>query len=85
VNPLLVDWNKNVVARLAPLLGFKTGLMETNGWQSHADCAEIECYHPCTEASWRVAEDGVFYLGEDFYETDRCIFQVSEHYENMLR
>jgi hypothetical protein len=27
----------------------------------------------------------VFYLGEDFYETDRCIFQVSEHYENMLR
>ncbi|MCA1760954.1 MAG: hypothetical protein LC658_14400, partial [Bacteroidales bacterium] len=31
VNPVLVDWNKNVAARLKPFPGLETGLLETNG------------------------------------------------------
>ncbi|MEP6756149.1 MAG: hypothetical protein ABJA67_11665 [Chthonomonadales bacterium] len=35
VNPILVDWNKNVAGRLAPLPGFSGGLLETNGFQNY--------------------------------------------------
>lgn len=84
VNPILVDWNLNVAARLAPLPGLKTGLMETNGWQNYASWEQMERYHPCTQAPWRTARDGVFELGEDFYEESGCIFQRSEHYERLV-
>lgn len=85
VNPILVDWNKNVAARLAPLPGLETGLMETNGHQNYADWATMEDYHPCTGAEWRSARNGVFPLGEDFYRQSGCIFQRSEHYEDLVR
>ena len=85
VNPILLDWNKNVAARLAPLPGIETGLMEANGWQSYAGWERMEGYHPCTDASWRQAEDGVFKLGEDYYEKSGCIFQLSDHYEEMFQ
>jgi L-alanine-DL-glutamate epimerase-like enolase superfamily enzyme len=35
VNPVLVDWNKSVAARLQPIPGFKDGLLETNGAQNY--------------------------------------------------
>lgn len=84
VNPILVDWNKNVAARLAPLPGLETGLMETNGHQNYARWEQMETHHPCTDASWRQTRDGVFHLGDDFYEQDGCIFQQSQHYEDMF-
>ena len=85
VNPILVDWNLNVAARLAPLPGLKTGLMETNGWQNYASWEQMQRYHPCTQAPWRTARDGVFELGEAFYEKSGCIFQRSEHYESLVK
>src|SRR5699024_7736513 len=36
VNPVLVEWNKNVAARLAPLPGLKTAVLETNGQQNYS-------------------------------------------------
>lgn len=85
VNPILVDWNKNVAARLGPLPGLKTGLMETNGHQNYARWTDMESYHPCEEAAWRNVQDGVFRLDEDFYERSGCIFQPSDHYEDLVR
>lgn len=35
VNPILVDWNKNVAARLDLFPGLGTGLLETNGHQNY--------------------------------------------------
>ena len=85
VNPILVDWNKNVAARLAPLPGLTTGLMETNGHQNYARWAEMESYHPCEAAAWREPRDGVFPVGDDFYARSGCIFQPSNHYEHIVQ
>lgn len=37
VNPVMVEWNKNVAARLAALDGMKVGIVETNGSQYYAN------------------------------------------------
>lgn len=84
VNPILVDWNKNVAARLAPLPGLETGLMETNGHQNYAQWEEMEGYHPCAGADWREARNGVFRLWDEFYERSGCIFRTSEHYASLV-
>ena len=85
VNPILVDWNKNVAARLAPWPGFeKVGLMENNGHQNYRDWAEMLSYHPYSNADWVTAKDGVFALGRDFYQRSGGIFELSEHYEALF-
>ena len=35
VNPILVEWNKNIAARLSPFPGIGIGLLETNGHQNY--------------------------------------------------
>jgi L-alanine-DL-glutamate epimerase-like enolase superfamily enzyme len=46
VNPILVDWNKNIAARLDPFPGLGTGLLESNGHQNYKNWATMETYHP---------------------------------------
>ena len=84
VNPVLVDWNKVVAARLAPLPGFTTGMMETNGHQQYRRWAEMTSWHPCAGASWRRVEGGVFVLDDDFYARSACIFEESPHYRALV-
>ncbi len=85
VNPVLVDWNKNVAARLAPLPGLKIGLMETNGHQNYAQWSEMESYHSCPDADWRSVQNGAFPLRENFYERSGCIFQTPDHYARLVQ
>ncbi len=84
VNPILVDWNKNVAARLAPFPGLGTGLLETNGHQNYRNWQAMKEKHPCAGASWTEAVDGVFELDGDFYERSGGIFLPSAHYEAMF-
>ena len=84
VNPVLVDWNKTIAARLSPFPGFKTGLMETNGHQFYAHWDQMQGYHPCPDAPWGQATDGVFSLGESFYERDGCILDSPDHYRRLV-
>ncbi|MBW3627928.1 MAG: twin-arginine translocation signal domain-containing protein [Gemmatimonadetes bacterium] len=85
VNPILVDWNKNVAARLAPFPGMTVGMMETNGHQQYRNWKQMESYHPCANSSWRRVSRGVFELGEDFYARSGCIFEKSPHFEGLVR
>jgi hypothetical protein len=80
VNPILVDWNKNVAARLAPVPGFRVGLLETNGHQNYRRWPEMMSYHPCRGAPWTEPRGGVFELDEDFYRRSGGIFETPEHY-----
>ncbi len=80
VNPILVDWNKNVAARLAPLPGMKIGVLESNGHQNYARWDEMKSYHPCAGASWMNADRGLFHADYDFYAHSGGIFEMSEHY-----
>ena len=84
VNPILIDWNKNVTARLAPFPGLDFNLMETNGHQNYKHWDAMCSYHPHNGASWTQTQDGVFVLGPDFYKESGGIFQLSEHYKNLV-
>lgn len=84
VNPILVDWNKNVAARLNPFPGLETGLLETNGHQNYRNWKQMEDYHPFTNATWRKTINGVFELDDSFYAQNGGIFTDSKHYMNMF-
>jgi hypothetical protein len=85
VNPILVDWNKNIAARLDPFPGLGTGLLETNGHQNYMNWQTMESYHPFPEAPWRKTINGVFNLSDDFYERNGGILSDSDHYMKMFQ
>lgn len=86
VNPILVDWNKNIAARLDAFPGIGgMGLCETNGHQNYSHWKLMESYHPYPDASWRKAQGGVFHLNADFYKKSGGVLTPSLHYEEMFK
>ena len=85
VNPILVDWNKSVAARLAPLPGLKIPVFETNGHQNYRDWARLQSYHPVQNAPWQKVERGLFQLDDDFYARSGGVLLPSEHYMSLVR
>jgi L-alanine-DL-glutamate epimerase-like enolase superfamily enzyme len=84
VNPILVDWNKCVAARLAPFPNIGIGLQETNGHQYYKNWKTMMTYHPRAGASWTVTKNGVYVTDQSFYKESGGIFYPSEHYEKMF-
>ena len=84
VNPILVDWNKTVAARLQPVPGFKTGLLETNGHQNYKRWNEMKAKHPIPDAAWIDSKKGLFQLDESFYRESGGIFRDSPYYRSIL-
>lgn len=84
VNPILVDWNKMLASRLAPIPGMRVGMLETNGRQNYRHWARMESYHPYAGAEWTKPIAGAFNLTDDFYANDGGIFQMSAHYRQLL-
>ncbi len=85
VNPILIDWNKNLAAHLAPFPGINMGMMETNGDMNYVNWKNMVNYHPSASASWMIPKNGVFELNSDFYHRSGGIFEPSEHYEGMFK
>ncbi len=85
VTPIMVDWNKNFAARLAPLPGMRIGVLETNGHQNYSRWQELQSFHPRYGARWMEVVDGVFNLDDDFYATSGGIFDESEHYASLVK
>jgi L-alanine-DL-glutamate epimerase-like enolase superfamily enzyme len=84
VNPILVDWNKNVAARLDAFPGLGTGLLETNGHQNYKNWTTMESYHPYKDSIWRKTQNGVFNLDTDFYNKSGGILTDSKHYMELF-
>lgn len=84
VNPILVDWNKNVAARLGSFPGLKGGLIETNGHQNYARWPQMQTYHPCQSSSWTAIRDGQYFLDDDFFVRSGGIFLESPHYSRLV-
>ena len=76
VNPVMLEWNKNVAARIKPIKGMKIGVVESNGAQNYVNWKIMQGY---LSAKKSVGCDAVYMLGEDFY-SDNSIFKESEHY-----
>lgn len=79
-NPVLLEWNKNVAARLDPFPGLKTGLLETNGHQHYLHWDRLRSYHPLAGASWTQRKKGMFELDEAYYKSSGGIFGALPHY-----
>ena len=84
VNPILVDWNKNVAARLPPFPGMSIGLQETNGHQYFKNWNTLAQYHPYASASWTQVRRGVFELDDDYYQKSGGIFASTPHYQGLF-
>ncbi len=84
VNPVLLDWNKVVACRLAPIPGLQSGLQETNGFQNYRDWDRLIGYHSAQNAGWLWAEQGEFRLDDSFYDTSGGIFNAIPHYESLV-
>jgi len=85
VNPILVEWNKNVAARLKPFPGLgQLGLIESNGHQNYKYWERMLSYHPRKDAPWVRMKEGVYQLADEFYKTGGGIFDPVPHYEEMF-
>jgi hypothetical protein len=84
VNPILVDWNKAVAARLRPLPNMDIGLLETNGHQYYKNWKKMMTYHPKAGAKWTQTNKGVYSTDESFYQNSGGIFLPSAHYEKLF-
>ena len=85
VNPILVDWNKSVAARLPPFPELDLGLQETNGHQYYINWNDMEKHHPMAGAAWTKTVNGVYQTGKDFYEKSAGILMDSPHYTDLFR
>lgn len=82
VNPILVEWNKNVAGRLKAFPGMGAfGLLESNGHQNYRDWDRMLSYHPRRDSSWVCANGGFYHLNDAFYTSGGGIFDSSMHYE----
>jgi L-alanine-DL-glutamate epimerase-like enolase superfamily enzyme len=84
VNPILVDWNKNVAARLAPFPGINIGIQETNGHQYYKNWETLLTYHPMSNAAWVRTRKGVYETDASFFSESGGILKPSPHYERMF-
>ena len=70
VNPVLVEWNKAVAARLDLFPGLRgLGLVETNGGQNYVNWECMRQALPDPDAPWTRPEGGVFELGEAYWSS----------------
>lgn len=85
VNPILVDWNKTVAARLPAFPEMPgLGLQETNGWQNYQNWEQMLSYHPAKAESWIPSQAGVYNTDKHFREKSGGLFLRSDHYEKMF-
>lgn len=85
VNPVLVEWNRNVAARLSPFPGMgSVGLMESNGHQNYLNWDSMLKYHPRSDAPWTGIRKGFYELDREYYRTGGGIFDPIPHYESMF-
>ncbi len=85
VNPVLVDWNKNIAAALQPFPGLGMGMMETNGDMNYKNWDEMKARHPYSDEKWANVSNGAFDLNDHFYESGGGIFSISDYYKNLFR
>lgn len=84
VNPILLDWHKNLAGRLQPFPGVGMPMIETNGDMHYIDWGLMKKSHPIQGASWQQVKNGVFELNDDFYKSSGGIFMQSEHYKSLF-
>lgn len=81
VNPLLVEWNKNVASRIETLPEMKIGILESNGEQNYVRWDELYTAHPSGERPYARCKRGLYTLDEEFFQESGGIFAPSTYYD----
>lgn len=82
VNPVLVEWNKNIAARLKSFPGLgNLGLVESNGHQNYVNWNKMQQYFPQHDASWVGVKEGFYYTNDEYFNNGGGIFDPIPHYE----
>lgn len=82
--PVLVEWNKNVQARLPDFPGVKGGLMESNGPENYATWDRMLSEYPLPDAAWLRPQNGAFVLGDGYYGYSGGIFEEPKFYTQLF-
>jgi len=83
--PWLVEWNKNVAARLPAFPGVRGGLIESNGAENYGRWLQMLAEHPCAGAPWLAARAGAFHLDDDYWHQSGGIFLDPSPFDRLLR
>ena len=81
VNPLLVEWNKNIAARIGGLPEMEIGILESNGGQNYLAWDSLYKAHPMGNKPFARCQDGLYVLDKDFFATSGGIFLPSSYYD----
>jgi len=84
-NPVLVDWNKNLAARLDPIPSLNIGVIETNGHQNYRNWERMISWHPRAGSDWIEADKGIFRLNDSFYNHDGGALETGVHYAALCK
>lgn len=84
VSPLLVEWNKNIAARIDSIPEMKIGILESNGEQNYVNWEQLYTYHPMNGKAFVRCKNGMYSLDEEFYQTSGGIFDYSKYYDNLI-
>lgn len=85
VNPVMVEWNKNIAARMQLFPGMKIGVLESNGAQNYCNWEKMKSYHPMyKKAGFLESRNGCFDLDDNFYKTSGGIFVRSDYYDSLV-
>lgn len=81
VPPYLLEWNRNVAARLQALPSMKIGILESNGAQNYRNWDQLVNAHPDPTAAWITPARSVFTLTDSFYNTSGGVFAQPDYYQ----
>lgn len=85
VNPVLVEWNKNIAARLKSFPGLENlGLVESNGHQNYVNWHKMQQYYPQHTAPWVDVKNGFYHTNDKYFNGGGGIFDPIPHYEAMF-
>jgi hypothetical protein len=82
--PFLLEWNKNVGARLPPFPGLKGGLIESNGPENYGNWPELLDEFPIPNAPWLKPKQGSFLLDDEYYQQSGGIFEEPVPYSRLF-
>jgi L-alanine-DL-glutamate epimerase-like enolase superfamily enzyme len=84
--PVLVEWNKNIAARLPIFPGIKGGILESNGPENYGPAwKRMLAEYPIPNASWLTPNRGAFILDEAYYQESGGIFHTPTAYSDLFK
>jgi L-alanine-DL-glutamate epimerase-like enolase superfamily enzyme len=83
--PILVEWNKNIAARLPALPEIGYSILESNGEEHFAHWDVLASEHPMAGASWIVPRKGFYEIGDPFFQVSGGVFRPYPFYERLLQ